>query len=49
LNFLPLSDQSGGEVAVRVIWQAMNRLEAEAGGPINKYATETGAHLVPYA
>jgi hypothetical protein len=37
------------ETTENVIWQAMNRLEAEAGGPINKYATETGVHLVPYA
>jgi hypothetical protein len=37
------------ETTENVIWQAMNRLEAEAGGPINKYATEAGVHLVSYA
>jgi hypothetical protein len=31
-----------------VLWRAMDHLEAGAGDAINKYATETGVHLVPY-
>jgi hypothetical protein len=31
-----------------VLWRAMDNLEAGAGEVINKYATETGVHLVPY-
>jgi hypothetical protein len=30
------------------LWRAMDHLEAGAGDAINKYATETGVHLVPY-
>jgi hypothetical protein len=36
------------EVTEDVLWQAMDYLEAGAGDVINRYATETGAHLVPW-
>jgi hypothetical protein len=36
------------EVTEGVFWRAMNHLEAGAGDAINKYATESGVHLVPY-
>jgi hypothetical protein len=36
------------EVTEAVLWQAMDDLEAGAGDIINKYATETGVHLVPF-
>jgi hypothetical protein len=36
------------EVNEDFLWQAMDRLEEGAGYAINKYATETGAQLVPY-
>jgi hypothetical protein len=36
------------EVTEEVLWSAMDHLEAGAGDAINRYATETGAHLVPY-
>ena len=35
------------EVTEGVLWRAMDHLEAGAGNVINKYATETGVHLVP--
>lgn len=36
------------EVTEDVLWRAMDHLEAGAGDAINRYATETGVHLVPY-
>jgi hypothetical protein len=36
------------EVTDDALWRAMDHLEAGAGGAINRYATETGVHLVPY-
>jgi hypothetical protein len=36
------------EVTDDVLWRAMDHLEAGAGDAINRYATETGVHLVPY-
>jgi hypothetical protein len=42
---LSLQDQ----ITDDVLWQAMDQLEASAGDAINKYATETGVHLVPYS
>jgi hypothetical protein len=36
------------EVTEGVILRAMDLLEAGAGDAINKYATESGVHLVPY-
>jgi hypothetical protein len=36
------------EVTEDVLWRAMDHLEARAGDAINRYATETGVHLVPY-
>ncbi len=35
------------EVTEDVLWRAMDHLEAGTGEAINKYATETGVHLVP--
>ena len=43
---LTLSAQA--EVTEAVLWRAMDNLEAGAGDVINKFATETGVHLVPY-
>ena len=36
------------EITEGLIWRVMDNLEAGAGNAINKYATETGVHLVPY-
>jgi hypothetical protein len=36
------------QVTEDVLWRAMDHLETGAGDTINKYATETGVHLVPY-
>ena len=36
------------EVTENIIWRAMDYLEAGAGNAVNRYATETGVHLVPY-
>jgi hypothetical protein len=36
------------DVTEGVLWRAMDHLEAGAGDEINKYATESGVHLVPY-
>ena len=36
------------QVTEDVLWRAMDHLEAGAGDAINRYATDTGAHLVPY-
>jgi hypothetical protein len=36
------------KVDERLCWQAMDHLETDAGDAINKYATQTGVHLVPY-
>jgi hypothetical protein len=44
---LTLSKQD--ETSESVLWQAMDQLEAGAGDAINKYASETGVHLVPYS
>jgi hypothetical protein len=35
------------EVTEDVLWRAMDHLEAGAGDVINRYAADTGAHLVP--
>ncbi len=45
-GILTLSAQE--EVTEAVLWRAMDNLEAGAGDVINKFATETGVHLVPY-
>jgi hypothetical protein len=42
---LSLHDQ----ITEDVLWRAMDHLEVGAGDVINKYATETGVHLVPYS
>jgi hypothetical protein len=44
---LTLSKQD--ETSESVLWRAMDQLEAGAGDAINKYASETGVHLVPYS
>jgi hypothetical protein len=36
------------KVEERLRWQAMDHLETDAGDGINKYATQTRVHLVPY-
>jgi hypothetical protein len=36
------------EVTVGVLWRAMEHLEAGVGDAINRYAIESGVHLVPY-
>jgi hypothetical protein len=36
------------QVTEDVIWRAMDHLGAGAGDAINRYAADTGAHLVPY-
>ncbi len=36
------------EITEDVLWRAMDHLEARMGDAINKYATESGVHLVPY-
>jgi len=36
------------EITEKVLWQAMDRLDAGTGDAINKYATESDVHLVPY-
>jgi hypothetical protein len=43
---LGLSQQD--EVTEDVLWRAMDHLEAGVGNAINRYATETGVHLLPY-
>jgi hypothetical protein len=36
------------KVTENVLLRAMDELEESAGNVVNKYATETGVHLVPY-
>ena len=43
---LTLSHQS--DMSEDMLWRAMDRLEDTAGHDLNKYATETGVHLLPY-